>query len=398
MYCTYCKMARIENEAPCPNCGAPSPLLSQSYHVNGGAGSSREAAFGAQWEQSVPQLAFDDPVPPATNTALPSWQEQQGYRSAAPAWQQPAEAYNPLPSWQQPAETYNPVPPRQQPIEPYNPMPSWQRPATGHTPPWQGGWQQGSDKHTAQGSQVQGGQEQQSLLPVPYEAGMALQPAERQSTISLQLVPDHAIQHLLIPQQEAAATVYVAPMYTKPRPIVPKYRVISGLLSIIIMALVVCAGVGYYAQTEGVLAKATQFVTGTPPKNLPLVSSSNIQDPPEQTGKDLGPAYNAIPSAVTTLNIDKNNLARQPAKIFKPGQVFYLVFSVQAPADGKGGKVRTRWYTNDKFFTEISSQGLIKPGEIKSGNIQMRFTMPLSGRVEIFWNDQFAQKLYFAVK
>ena len=112
---------------------------------------------------------------------------------------------------------------------------------------------------------MQGGQEQQSLLPVPYEPGMALQSAERQSTISLQLVPDHAIQHLLIPQQEAAATVYVAPMYTKPRPIVPKYRVVSGLLSIIIMALVVCAGAGYYAQTQGVLAKAAQFMTGTPP-------------------------------------------------------------------------------------------------------------------------------------
>jgi hypothetical protein len=211
-------------------------------------------------------------------------------------------------------------------------------------------------------------------------------------------VPDHAIQHLIIPQQEVGETVYVAPMYTKPRPIVPKYRVISGLLSIIIMALVVCAGAGYYANTQGVLAKAAQFVTGTPPKSLPLASSSAIPDPPEQTGKDLGPAYNAIPSAVTTLNIDKNNLARQPARVFKPGQVFYLVFSVQAPADGKGGKVRTRWYTNDKFFTEISSRDQIKPGDIKSGNIQMRFTMPLSGRVELFWNDQFAQRLFFAVK
>lgn len=375
MYCTYCKMARIQNEAPCPNCGAPSPLFGQSHYAGGGTGTPDEAAFSAKWEQPVPQLAFDDPVLPAAEAALPSWQGQQGQPPVAPSWQQqPAEAYNPLPSWQQPA--------------------------TGYTPqtPWQGGWQQGSDKHTAQGFPAPGGQEQQSLLPVPYEPGRGLQQAERQSTISLQLVPDHAIQHLLVPQQEVGETVYVAPMYTKPRPIVPRYRVISGLLSVIIMALVVCAGAGYYAQTKGVLAKATQLMTGTPPKSLPLTSSSNIPNPPEQTSKDLGPAYNAIPSAVTTLNIDKNNLARQPAKIFKPGQIFYLVFSVQAPADGKGGKVRTRWYTNDKFFTEITSQGQIKPGETKSGNIQMRFTMPLSGRIEIFWNDQFAQKLYFAVK
>ncbi len=366
-------MARVENEAPCPNCGAPSPLLRQSHYIRGGAENPHEAAFGGtgtggtafstQWEQSVPQLAFDDPVEPA----IPSWQPQQTYPQ--PSWQQPAEIYNPMPSWQQSPESSTP-------------SPSWQP----------DGWQQGSGQQ--QGFQDSGAQR----LPVPYEPGMGLQQSERQSTISLQLVPDHAIQHLLMPEQSVGETVYVAPMYTKPRPIVPKYRVISGLLSIIIMAMVVCAGVGYYAQSRGVLAKAAQFVTGTPPKSLPLTSSSTIPDPPEQTSKDLGPAYNAIPSAVTTLNIDKNDLARQPAKIFKPGQIFYLVFSVQAPADGKGGKVRTRWYTNDKFFTEIASQEQIKPGEIKSGNIQMRFTAPLSGRVELFWNDQFAQKLYFAVK
>ena len=377
MYCTYCKMARVENEAPCPNCGAPSPFLGQSHYTGGGVENPREAAFGragtdgtafgTQWEQSVPQLAFDDPIGPATPT--PPWQGQQGYPPAVPPWQQPAEPYNPMPSWQQPPEVATPAP-------------FWQPDSN------QNGWQQ------AQSFQSPGSQ--QSMLPVPYEPGIGLQSAERQSTISLQLVPDHAIQHLLAPAQ--GETVYVAPMYTKPRPIVPRYRVISGLLSIIIMALVVCAGAGYYAQTKGVLAKAAQFVTGAPPKSLPLTSSSTIPDPPEQTSKDLGPAYNAIPSAVTTLNIDKNNLARQPAKIFKPGQVFYLVFSVQAPADGKGGKVRTRWYTNDKFFTEIASQQTIKAGETKSGNIQMRFTAPLSGRIELFWNDQFAQKLYFAVK
>ncbi|GAC1358857.1 MAG: hypothetical protein PVS3B1_09600 [Ktedonobacteraceae bacterium] len=370
MYCTYCKMARVENEAPCPNCGAPSPLFGQSRYAAGAgaAGNPAGTAFGEQWDR-------------------------QNY---PPAWQPPVQEYNPnpMPSWQQPAQAYN-----------YNPMPSWQQSAE---VPLQGSeWQQSGSNPRMQGFSGQGAQSgtqsgtqsgPPSLLPVPYQPGMALQSSERQSTISLQLVPDHAVQHLLTPQQSLSETVYVPPMYVKPRPIVPKYRIISGLLSVIIMALVVCAGAGYYAQTQGVLAKATQFITGTPPKSLPLTSSTNIPDPPEQIAKDLGPAYNAIPSAVTTLNIDKNNLARQPAKIFKRGEIFYLVFSVQAPADGRGGKVHTKWYTNDKFFTEITSQEQIKPGDIKSGNIQMRFTAPLSGRIELFWNDQFAQRLYFAVK
>lgn len=395
MFCTYCKMARVESAAPCPNCGAPSPLFSQSQYTGReaenfasagfGGSDTAEASFDAQWEQPVQQLSFENSAPPAPDTAMPSW--SQVPQSYSPAWPQTPQSYSP--AWQQPAEAYNPMPSWQQPAEPHNPSP---------IPPWQQSpsQQQGSGKHNAQGFPDPA--KQQSLLPVPYEPGRALQQSERQSTISLQLVPDHAIQHLMMPEQNVSETVYVAPMYTKPRPIVPRYRIISGLLSLIIMALVVCGGAGYYAQTKGVFAKTTQFITGAPPKSLPMVSTSNIPDPPETTNKDLGPAYNAIPSAVTTLNIDKNNLAKQPAKIFKPGQFFYLVFNVSAPPDGKGGKVYTKWYTNDKYFTEIASKEQIKPGENMSGNIPMRFTAPLSGRIELYWNDQLAQKFYFAVK
>jgi hypothetical protein len=372
MFCTYCKMARVENSAPCPNCGAPSPLFSQSQYTGkdaenpdetgfGGPGTAG-TGFGEQWEQPVQQLSFEDSSLPAAGTAMQSW-PWQGPQSFVPTGQQPVETYNPMPSWQQTA------------------------------------FEQGSVQRNTQGLRDSGAQpEQQSLLPVPYEPGRTLQSPQRQSTISLQLVPDHAIQHLLMPEQNVGETVYVAPMYTKPRPIVPRYRIISGLLSIIIMALAVCGGAGYYAQTQGVLAKTTRFITGAPPANLPMVSSSNIPNPPEATDKDRGPAYNVIQSAVTTLNIDKNNLAKQPATIFKPGQIFYLVFNVSAPADGKGGKVSTKWYTNNALFKQIDSSGTIKAGENMSGNIPMRFTAPLSGRIELYWNDQLAQKLYFAVK
>ncbi len=74
MYCTYCKMERVESGAPCPNCGAPSPLFSQSRYTSkeaenpaspglGGSGTA-ETAFGGQWEQPVPQVSFDHPIEP----------------------------------------------------------------------------------------------------------------------------------------------------------------------------------------------------------------------------------------------------------------------------------------------------------------------------------------------
>src|ERR1700694_2669157 len=37
MLCTFCNTARLDNEAPCPHCGAPSPLLGG---MNGGYGAA----------------------------------------------------------------------------------------------------------------------------------------------------------------------------------------------------------------------------------------------------------------------------------------------------------------------------------------------------------------------
>src|SRR5579863_2548412 len=35
MLCNFCNIARLDNETPCPNCGAPSPLLNRTNGVFG---------------------------------------------------------------------------------------------------------------------------------------------------------------------------------------------------------------------------------------------------------------------------------------------------------------------------------------------------------------------------
>ena len=199
MFCTYCKAARPDNAGPCPNCGAPAPMPAGQAPFGGqGAGNASgmawggpgaETSFQAQWEQQhVPQLSFENQ---ASNNP---WRSPSG---------QLADQANPMPSWQQTGS---------------------QRPATGQL---QWATDQNGNPSATQDPFNQSGQH---MLPVPYEGGMALEPVGRQSTISLQLVPEQAISHLLpaepLPQQE---TIHVAPMYTKPRPIIPKKRAINGL-------------------------------------------------------------------------------------------------------------------------------------------------------------------------
>ncbi|WP_126626384.1 hypothetical protein [Dictyobacter alpinus] len=362
----------MANEAPCPNCGAPSPLLEKPQQAGWGTGAQSSASwggpemqggtpYGGQWEQpQVPQMPF--------NTAAAPWQSDALANSAAThSWQADP---NPMPSWQQPSGQYNP-------------MPSWQQQPSG---------QLGAQNGAAQ-------PDQQSMLPVPYQGGTDLQPGGRQSTISLQLVPQQAVEHLLPAEPLSPDVVHVPPMFTKPRPIVPKYRVISGLLSVIIVTLLLCTGASYYAKASGTWDRMVSLYTGTSPVKSVPPDDVKIPDPPARTDKDSGPAQMIIPSASLAANIDKNYQPIQAQTIFQPGQKFYLTLSVQPPK-GQEGKVTAKWFTNGKSYMPITLPGPIKYNatNIQNSSIQMQFPNKLSGYVEIYWNNQFAQRLYFAIR
>jgi hypothetical protein len=386
MICSYCKNARIENEAPCPHCGAPSPLLqvsqagqwrpgnlgSSAWGNENAKGSGNTANGGYQssyWQQDASFGAANQQV------------EQQGFSSSS--FRKPSGQLNfpsPSSSFRQPSGQLNfPATSPGEQSDAYSPMPFWQN----------------TDQQTPASMQ----ESNQSFLPVPYQNGMDLQAEGRQPTVSLQLVPDQAIEHLLPVEQQQAPVVYVPPMYTKPRPIIPQKRAVSGFLSVIIVALLLCSGLSYYAKASGWLDRAVAFYTGQPGPNLPVSTANNIPNPPTQKTSDLGPAYNngTIPSATFASKIDEHNVAIAPSNIFKPAQTFYLTFTVNTT--NQAGKVFTKWYTNGRFFETVPPAGQAIPAKSnKSASIPMQFSQPLSGYVEIYWNTQFAERLYFAVR
>lgn len=372
MFCTFCKTARVANEAPCPNCGAPSPMIDNSQHVGWGAGTPGASSWGGpgaqssmpsggQWEQpQVPQMSFNASAAPweSNSNSMPPWQQSGAqYKSA---WQQ-SEPLNPMPAWQQPSGQLGAQPAEQSPA-----------------------FQQ---------------DQQQSMLPVPYQGGMELQPEGRQPTISLQLVPQHAVEHLLPAEPLNPDVVHVPPTFTKPRPIVPRHRVISGFLSVLIVGLLLCSGAGYYAKASGTWDKVVGFYNGKAVVSSINTDNTTIPDPPAPTDKDSGPAMNIIPSVSLATHVDQANLPIQSVNIFKPGQTFYLTFSVQPPK-GPAGTVTAKWYTNNIFFRSqpVPKKFSYDPIQVYNTQMSMQFTSRLSGYVELYWNNQFAQRRYFAVK
>src|SRR5947207_11750675 len=165
MLCTFCNTARLANEAPCPQCGAPSPLIA------GANGTYRN---------------LEAPMPP--------------------------------------------------------PM-MW-----------------GSTPSQFSNVQVSNQVQQQSTLPVPYQPQQALStmPPGTLTTgmegTALLPIPTQNLSDLVAALPEEAGVIYVPPMYTKPRPLIPRYRVISGLLSVLIVTFLLCVGTGYYVKASGKLA------------------------------------------------------------------------------------------------------------------------------------------------
>jgi hypothetical protein len=298
----------------------------------------------------------------------------------------------PLPPWQR----ESPSMPMQMPQAPaapnYSsaPLPPWQRESMPQAP---------SSQPLGSLPDLAGQTGNGSLLPVVYQAPENTNTHEggKRTTVSLQVVPDNALQHLMPMDFQPSASLYIPSTITKERPLISRYRIVSGLLSMLIVLLVICSGLGYIAQTHGILSKFVSFYTGSAPHGT-SIAASHIPTPPTQTAKDFGPASSngTIPAATLTDSIDQNNIAKEPETNFKVNQTVYLAFNVQPK---QAGTVTIKWYTNNQLYTTVDTP--IPAQDINKNNnasTSIKFAQPTSGMVEIYWNNQFAERLYFAVR
>jgi len=194
---------------------------------------------------------------------------------------------------------------------------------------------------------------------------------------------------------ETGEPIHISPMYTKPRAIIPVYRIISGLLSFVVVATLLCSGAVYYAKASGKFAYVQQVLGVAQPPNLPATPHTLLNP---QLNPDYGPAKNIISSASTASKVDlKTGIALQPGNVFRTNQIIYLTYSVHAPTTGV---VVLKWYTDNILFKTITTKPIspAKNGVFTTGVIQIEYTQPVEGKVELYWNDQLAITLYFVVR
>jgi hypothetical protein len=335
MLCPSCNNFRPANNSLCPHCQAPSPL------VGSAPGGNSAASGNPNWNPQSGQVPF-----PST------------------FWQGPANG-----SEQQ--------------------MPFPQAPQTGNL------WMQVMSPLDGQPAA------QQSL--VPY------QEPQQQSPNSLMVLPNafptihtggaQGANPLLpaLPTGEEQP-VYIAPHYTKPRPIIPRYRAISGLISMLIVGALLCGGVGYYAQATGKLVFLQKmFGNYTPPK---ISIQQNMLKVPSMQGTP-GPVWGkVITSAAISDAVDHTtNQVTNEVNQFIVHQTIYITCSANTTA---AGTIILKLYTNNNLYATLS-----KPVAAKTqGNAYFSDTYnePAEGRAEIYWADaqgnnaQLAITLLFVVE
>ncbi len=236
-------------------------------------------------------------------------------------------------------------------------------------------------------------QQNPSMLPAQYQGGSALpQQALKVTSSSLPIIHKGTEYASMVPAlPEGEAPIHVPAMYTKPRAIIPPYRAISGLISVIIVSILLCTGAGFYAKATGKLAFLHQIYGDARPDNIKTAQSSTLPTPPAMP--TFGIASQIINSAATASQIDQATAQpRVPTNQFKVGDTIFLTYSVHPKSSGI---VTARWFTNNNFY-QMSTSSPIK--EASSGYFPMQYLQPAEGKVELYWNGQFAVTLFFVVE
>lgn len=201
-----------------------------------------------------------------------------------------------------------------------------------------------------------------------------------------------------IPLNEGA--VYVAPMYMKPRPLIPRYRAISGLISVLIVVLLACGTAGYYAKSSGQFAFLSRLYGAVLPANEAPPPPPVLPDPKQSS--DYGPAANIITSAATNTRIDSQSfVSEQPSKVFQTGQTIYLTYSVLLPKNGTG-TLTIQWYTNNTLYLtstpKVVTADAKNDSSVLNGYTTQAFSQPGEGKAVLLWNNKPGITLYFVVR
>lgn len=187
---------------------------------------------------------------------------------------------------------------------------------------------------------------------------------------------------------------------------ISSFRVISGVLSLMLVCIAACSGLAFLGRNnlENIISTHPQIVHESPV----VISYTQV---PATPAAIAGPAAKYVTSATTAHNVDSNYAPVDISSKFTVNSMVYVVVSVRNVAKGTTHKVSVHWYLNN-FDVQLPPSALISQTISVDSNIYFALQYPQAGlgTVRIYWDrpasdtgtsatDQYlAQTLYFAVQ
>jgi hypothetical protein len=161
------------------------------------------------------------------------------------------------------------------------------------------------------------------------------------------------------------------------------WRIISGVLSIMLVCVASCAGVGFFGQQQ-----VERFLPG-PIKNIiepPSVDISGIPTTPESTP---GPAAKNVTGLVTAKSVDPSYNAIDPTSYFLVKSSVFAVITIVGVTQNQTNTLTCVWYLNNlNFNLHTGTSTTIQPNKTTNfhGVCELPYNQIGIGMVRVYWN------------
>ena len=202
--------------------------------------------------------------------------------------------------------------------------------------------------------------------------------------------------------------VYIPATGEHQRRRISSFRVISGVLSLMLICIAGCTGVALLGKTrvEGLFGPRFSS-TAQPNAN----SSFNFTQVPGTPAATPGAAAKFVTSATTARNVDNNFAPVDITSKFTVNNMVYVVLSVRNVPKSTQHTLSVRWFLNTQDV-QLPPSALTKKDIVQDSNayFALQYPQPGLGMVKVYWdkpasdsgdgstNQYLAQTLYFAIQ
>jgi hypothetical protein len=233
--------------------------------------------------------------------------------------------------------------------------------------------------------------------------GQPMPPAAEDEMVSIPGFPQTDEEERAIGMRRPA---YIPATEEKRKRKLSSWRVISGVLSIMVVCVASCAGVGFLGQQQ-----IERLLPG-PIKNILSTPTVDISQVPATPAATPGPASKYITSLVTAKNVDASYTAVDVTSYFQVKSTVYAVMTIVGVSQNQANTLSCSWYLNGiNFGLKTNTSYTLQP--TKATNFHaicaLPYNQPGVGMVRVYWNrpasdtsesasDQYlAQTITFAV-